>query len=102
MVVYSVNVYVKDENIAAFIEATETNHRKTRKEPGNLRFDVIQHDEDKSRFMLYEVYKNPEAVADHKKTEHYLNWRETVAPFMAKDREGICFTPLFPEEEREW
>ncbi|MBB6482091.1 antibiotic biosynthesis monooxygenase [Spirochaeta isovalerica] len=102
MVVYCVNVFVKQENIQAFIEATEVNHRETRKEPGNLRFDVIQHDEDKSRFMLYEVYKSPEAVAAHKETDHYLSWRNTVAPFMAKDREGVRFSPLFPEEEKEW
>ncbi|MBN2657024.1 MAG: antibiotic biosynthesis monooxygenase [Spirochaetales bacterium] len=102
MVVYCVNVYVKEENAEAFIKATEANHRETRKEEGNLRFDVLRHDEDKSRFMLYEVYRSPEAVAAHKETAHYLAWRDTVAPFMAKDREGIRFSPLFPEEEREW
>jgi autoinducer 2-degrading protein len=102
MIVYAVNVYVKEEDIEAFISATEKNHIATRKEPGNIRFDVIQNNSDKSRFMLYEVYRTPEAVKDHKQTEHYLKWRETVAPFMAKAREGIDFTPLFPEGEKEW
>lgn len=102
MIVYSVNIYVKKENIDAFIEATEKNHKSTRKEPGNLRFDVIQNNSDKSRFMLYEVYRTPEAVKKHKKTAHYLKWRETVTPFMARDREGIDYTPLFPAGEGEW
>lgn len=102
MVVYCVNVYVKEENIDEFIKATEKNHRSTREEPGNLRFDVNQHDEDKCRFMLYEVYKTPEAVKAHKETPHYLEWRQRVAPFMAKDREGIRFNPLYPEGESRW
>lgn len=102
MVVYCVNVYVKEENISAFIEATEKNHLETRKEPGNFRFDVIQLEEDKSRFMLYEVYKSQEAVAAHKETEHYLQWRKTVEPYMAKAREGVKYTPLFPSSETEW
>lgn len=102
MVVYCVSVYVKENNIEEFIEATAQNHRSTRKEPGNLRFDVNQHDEDKSRFMLYEVYKSAEAVKAHKETAHYLEWRETVAPFMAKDREGTRYDPLFPVGENQW
>ena len=102
MVVYSVNVYVKEEKISEFIEATKLNHLETRKEPGNLRFDVIQMEEDKSRFVLYEVYKSSDAVAAHKETEHYLSWRKTVEPFMAKAREGVKFTPLFPQLETQW
>lgn len=102
MVVYSVAVMVREENIDQFIKETEMNHRSTRKEPGNIRFDVIQHSEDKCRFVLYEVYKSEQAVLDHKKTEHYLAWREAVAPFMAKPREGVKYNPLFPESESEW
>lgn len=102
MVVYCVNVYVKETNIDEFIEATAKNHESTRKEPGNLRFDVNQHDEDKSRFMLYEVYRTPDDVKAHKETPHYLEWRKTVAPFMTKDREGIRFNPLYPEGESQW
>jgi autoinducer 2-degrading protein len=41
-------------------------------------------------------------VAAHKKTEHYLAWRERVAPWMARPREGRSFTPLFPEGKTQW
>ena len=44
--------------------------------------------------MLYEVYKSDAAVADHKKTEHYLKWRETVEEMMKKPREGIKYSPV--------
>lgn len=102
MVVYCVNVYVKENNVADFIAATEKNHEGTRQEPGNLRFDVLQMEDDKGRFMLYEAYKSQDAVAAHKETEHYLLWRKTVEPYMAKAREGVKFAPLFPAAESEW
>jgi quinol monooxygenase YgiN len=57
MYVVAVTIFVKPENIAPFIEATLDNARNTRREPGNLRFDVLQSADDPARFMLYEVYR---------------------------------------------
>lgn len=54
--VVCVTVYVKPDNIDQFIAASHDNHVGTRTEPGNLRFDVLQHEEDKTRFFLYEVF----------------------------------------------
>jgi len=89
MIVTIVNVYVKPEYIEDFIKITIENHFGSIKEPGNLRFDVIQNSEDPTRFVLYEAYDSEDAVAKHKTTSHYLKWRETVADWMAKSREGI-------------
>ena len=44
--------------------------------------------------MLYEVYKSDEAAAAHKKTSHYLKWRETVEDMMVKPREGVKYSPV--------
>ncbi len=89
MIVTIVNVYVKPEFVNDFIKTTTENHLGSVKEPGNLRFDVIQNIEDPTRFVLYEAYESEEAAANHKTTPHYLKWRETVAGWMAKPREGI-------------
>ena len=102
MIVYSVTVHVKESNIEDFIEATKANHLGTRTEEGNLRFDVLQSADEPGRFLLYEVYKSTEAVAEHKKTEHYLKWRETVADWMAKPREGLCHNVICPSEKDKW
>ena len=40
MQIVAVTIFVKPENVADFIAATLDNARNTRKEPGNLRFDV--------------------------------------------------------------
>lgn len=89
MVVTIVHVYVKPENIDAFIEASTINHNNSVKEQGNLRFDLLQDANNPAKFVLYEAYENDETAAAHKQTAHYLEWRETVAPWMDQPREGI-------------
>jgi autoinducer 2-degrading protein len=92
-----VHVYVKPEFINAFIEATRDNHKNSIQEPGNLRFDILQDAKDPGKFVLYEAYETEQAVLAHKETAHYAIWRDTVAPWMEKPREGIKHTILFPE-----
>ena len=102
MIIYSVSVLVEPGYENDFIKATKINHKETRKEMGNLRFDVLQSEEIPSLFELYEVYRSEEAVKAHKETRHYKKWRDTVAPWMARDRKGVKFTPLYPAAEEEW
>jgi len=96
MKVTIVYVSVKPDKINEFIEASRLNHEASVKEPGNCRFDVIQMKENPSRFVLYEAYETEDAAAAHKQTQHYLNWRETVADWMASPREGVAYDGLFP------
>ena len=95
MYVVSVTVFVKPESTQAFIEATLDNARNTRREPGNVRFDVLQGEEDPNRFLVYEAYHRKEDFAAHQQTPHYLRWKEAVAPFMAQPRQGIRHRAIF-------
>lgn len=97
MIATIVHVFVKPEFIEAFIAATKPNHEGSVKEPGNLRFDILQDALDPAKFVLYEAYASEAAAAAHKETSHYLTWRDTVAPFMAKPREGVKHQILFPQ-----
>jgi (4S)-4-hydroxy-5-phosphonooxypentane-2,3-dione isomerase len=102
MIVNCVYVHVKEENIGMFIEATTDNHLESVKEPGNLRFDVIQQADDKSRFMLYEAYDSEDAALNHKTTAHYLRWRNIVETFMAEPRRGVKYNIVEPNDRKEW
>ena len=77
MYVVSVTVHVDPSSVQAFIEATLDNARNTRREPGNLRFDVLRSEDDEARFLLYEVYRAKEDFAAHQQTEHYQRWKKT-------------------------
>jgi len=98
MIVTTVIVYVKPENVNDFIEASSKNHEASIKEPDNMRFDVLQCATEPARFLLYEAYESEEAAAAHKKTEHYLKWREEVADWMAKPRQGIPYKAICPKD----
>ncbi len=100
MFIACVTVFVKPKSREEFIVATLENAKNTRKEPKNLRFDVLQCLDDKNRFFLYEVYTEEVGMNNHKNTDHYQKWRETVESMMAKPREGIKYQVLFPEGEQ--
>lgn len=96
MYVTLVNVQVKKEHIDDFIEACRLNHEASIREPGNRRFDILQQAEDPCRFALYEAYDDAASAAEHKQTAHYLQWRDSVADWMAAPRQGVVHTGLFP------
>lgn len=97
MFVVCVQVQVTPEGVGEFIEATGHNARATRREPGNLRFDVLHANEDPEQFFLYEVYREEKDFAAHHQTSHYLAWKARVTPLMAAPRKATKFTSLLPD-----
>lgn len=102
MVVNAVTVQVKPENVAEFMAATRKNHEGSRQEAGNRRFDVLQSAQDPCRFLLYEAFDSEAAVAAHRQTPHYLEWKKTVEPWMAAPREGHPHRVIAPEDPASW
>ena len=98
MFIVHVFVSVKADRLEEFKQASLENARNSIQEPGVARFDVIQQQDDKTRFVLVEVYRKPEDALKHKETAHYAKWRDTVADMMAEPRKGIKYDNLFPDE----
>jgi quinol monooxygenase YgiN len=98
MLVVHVHVRVKSESVEPFKKASIDNARESLKEPGVARFDVMQQQDDPTRFVLVEAYRTPEAAAAHKESPHYQTWRDAVAPMMAQPRASVKFTNLFPAD----
>ena len=99
MYIVHVLVHVKLDWIGAFQTATLENARDSLQEPGIARFDIIQQQDDPSRFLLVEVYHTSEDPARHKEAAHYQKWRAVVAEMMAEPRTSTKYTNLFPEDE---
>ncbi len=97
MLIVHVFVHVKPEYIEDFKAATLDNAGNSVQEPGVVRFDVIQQQDDPARFVLVEVYRSVEATAQHKETAHYARWRDTVAEMMAEPRRGVKYSSVFPD-----
>jgi quinol monooxygenase YgiN len=97
MFAYLVAINVKPDSVDAFKDASIVNAKKSIQEPGIARFDLIQKQDDPSRFMLIEVYTSEEATLKHKETDHYKRWRETVEPMMAEPRQGVRYDIIHPD-----
>jgi len=98
LLVVHVHVRVKPEWVSQFVAATRENARNSLQEPGIARFDLIQQEDDPTRFVLVEVYKSAQAPAAHKQTAHYQLWRDAVEPWMAEPRRSQRFQSLFPDD----
>jgi quinol monooxygenase YgiN len=98
MQVVHVFVQVVPDAVEAFRAATIENARNSVREPGIARFDVLQQEDDPTRFVLVEVYRTPDAPAQHKETAHYQRWRDTVAPMMATPRQSVRYANVFPND----
>ena len=60
------------------------------------RTEVLQDTVDPGKFVLYEAYESESAAVAHKQTSHYAAWRDAVASWMEKPREGVKHNMLFP------
>jgi len=99
MFIVHVFVHVKEDRIEDFKKATLENARNSVKEPGVARFDVIEQQENPSRFVLVEVYRTAGDPAKHKETTHYKKWRDTVTEMLAEERTRVIYNNVFPDEK---
>ena len=91
-----VEINIKPERVDEFMDVFRANHEGSIKEPGNLRFDVLQDPANPTRFFIYEAYQNDEAVLAHKQTPHYLACVEKLDGMMSEPRKKRSFVGLLP------
>jgi autoinducer 2-degrading protein len=99
MLIVQIQIRVKPESIEAFKQATLANAQASVREPGIARFDILQQQDDPTRFVFVEAYRNADAPAAHKETKHYQTWRDTVSSMMAEPRASVKLQNLFPADQ---
>jgi autoinducer 2-degrading protein len=98
MHIVHVQVHVKTESVEAFRRVTMDNARSSLREPGVVRFDVVQRSDDPTRFVLVEIYRTRDDPPRHRETAHYAAWRDAVEPMMAEPRSKAEYVNVFPED----
>ena len=79
MYVLVVSARVKPEQRGRFLKAIEDNAvTSVRDEPGCLRFDVVLDKDDPDHYLFYEVYRDADAFAAHRASDHFARWREAA------------------------
>jgi quinol monooxygenase YgiN len=77
MFIVLVKVQVKPELIDEFKMAILKNAEiSVQRDPGCVRFDVLQQQDDPARWFFYEVYEKEQAWVDHRKSAHFLAFME--------------------------
>jgi autoinducer 2-degrading protein len=99
MLALIVSLRVKPDQRDRFLAAAEDDSTcSTRDEPGCLRFDVLQDQQDENHFFYYEVYRDQAAFEAHAQAPHYARWRASAAEVLAGPAERTTCTLLFPRD----
>ena len=99
MIILIVHIQIKPDRVEAFKAATIENGRNSIQEPGVTQFDFVQQNDDPTRFVLYEVYKDQAATVAHKETAHYNAWVAKVDDMFAEPRTRAFYTNVYPEDQ---
>lgn len=78
-----VRIVIKPENVDAFMQKLAANAAAARKEAECLTFDVLVDPEDKTKVMLYEVYKSEAAFQVHQQQEAFKAYMKEAVPLLA-------------------
>lgn len=77
MLVVLVQVTVKTEMLSEFERAILINADAARtREPGCVRFEVSQREDDPAQWLFYEVYKDAAAFDAHRASPHFAAYQE--------------------------
>lgn len=101
MVVQLVHLRIKAEHLDAFKKVTLDNTHNSRLEPGIVQFALIQQQDDPTKFIILEAFKDEAAIEAHRQTPHYRRWKEAVPDMLAEDRYAIKANSVDPSD-RDW
>jgi quinol monooxygenase YgiN len=87
MYALTVIAYVLENEIETFLQKTIECARATRSESGNLRYDILQNEDDPLCLVIYEVYRLKKDFLLHRETQHPVKWKTETKSMMAKPRE---------------
>ena len=98
MYALTVTAHVLEHEVESFLQKTMECARSTRQESGNLRYDILQNEEDSLCFVIYEVYLSKDDFLFHRETPHARAWKAETESMMAKPRERIrCHSVYFSD-----
>jgi autoinducer 2-degrading protein len=97
-----VKVRVKPGERERFLQAIEVDALGSeRDEPGCLRFNVLQDQQDQNVYYFFEVYRNEAALEAHRAAPHYAAWRAAADTLDGPPEATRCAT-VFPSAGEYW
>ena len=81
--VLQVNIRVKPENVASFMQKLLENAKAARAESGCQQFEVLVDPADKTKVMLFEVYDDQKAFDAHQAGVAFKKYLAEAVPLVA-------------------
>ncbi len=76
--IISAQVFIKPEKVNDFLAASQSLIENSRAEAGCISYSLYQDPQDKTKFMIFEEWKNQAAVDFHFATEHFQKLGEIL------------------------
>ena len=103
MISLMVKLRIKPEERQRFLEAVEVDALGSeRDEPGCLRFNVLQDEQDANLYYFYEVYEDESALEAHRGAPHYDVWRQAAAVSLDGPAQVTRVVPIIPSDRAYW
>jgi autoinducer 2-degrading protein len=67
-------IKVKPEHLQEFVDHVRRHAEQSVREPGCLRFDVLQDRSDPQTICLYEVFRSEPDLESHRAQDYYRRW----------------------------
>ena len=99
MKTFIVSLHVLPERVDDFVKLTLENAAGSVQEEGNVRFDVLRDADDPCLFRLLEVWRDDDAIAHHRGTEHYTKWAAEVNAMLSQPRSKSVSEPVYFTEK---
>jgi autoinducer 2-degrading protein len=97
-----VKVRVKPDQRDRFLKAIEVDALGSEgDEPGCMRFNVLQDEQDQNVYYFYEVYRDLAALEAHRAAPHYAVWRAAADTLDGPAEATRCQT-VFPAAAGYW
>jgi autoinducer 2-degrading protein len=97
MLALFVSLRVKPDMRNRFLAVAEDDSTcSVRDEPGCVRFDVLQAEDDQNHFFFYEVYSDEAAFQAHTQAPHYARWAAARDDVLAEPAERTTCSTVFP------
>ena len=64
------------ERLHEYLENVKLHAQNSGSEPGCIRYEVLQDEDDPNTICLHEVFEDEAAFHAHQATEHYKSWME--------------------------
>lgn len=83
MIIIHANLQVQPDQEHAFLEAARAVVEGSRKETGNIGYDLKKSTDQEGHYTMVELWKDAAATQAHNKSDHFQAFSKQAATFMA-------------------